>query len=281
MHEVERFFNKIHIKLTEEELVELYKHEVTDEEIKEAKDYLRSLGFDLKSFCTQGNQWLVKLFGQHGEKKYIDQIRDAAVKIQATFKGVASPFHTLLKTLYGLGFSQRDILFCIWRLGIRGIGENQIRSHLEYYRQEFENERMKNMELIQVAKAEVFQQLQAEVKAAEKRTAIILLKNINILQDELDIINPVDEPTKFGRITKQIEAIERRLNAMHGIDELRRATIDTAAKISILRAAKAIENEADPQKEDEQVPGIIGEAEIISPFNLSQDSFSLPKQQSV
>lgn len=279
MQDIEKFFSRIHLKLTEEELTELYRYEVTEEEVKDAKAYLKSLGFDMRNFCTQGNQWLVKLFGPLGEKRYVDEIRDAATKIQNSFKGIASPFHQLLKTLYGLGFNQRDIIFCIWRLGIRGMGEHQIRKHLEYYRPEFEQEREKFMQLIEVAKAEVFQQLQEEVRAAEKRTAIILLKHIARLQEELEKIDPVDEPTKFGRLTKQIEAIERRLNAMHGIEELRRATIDTASKISILRAAKQIENESNPDKSEENIPGLITDMEIVSPFNLSGDSSALPLRQ--
>lgn len=278
--DVLKFFQSIHLKATEEELREIAKNNYTEEEVEEAKKFAESLGFDMANFCTEGNQWVRKLFGPHGERRYFDDIRNAAAKIRDAFSNFDSSFHSLIGMLYAIGFSQRDIILTIWRMGIRGIGENQIRKHVNANKFELERERLKFMELIQATKATVFQELQQEIRESEKKSALLYLKAINRLQEELEELDPVDEPSKYNRIVKQIDALQAKVNSMHCIDEFRKATVDTAAKISVLKAMKDIEKEGEAS-DGPPAPGKIIENEgVVSPFSSDDGKvIPIPRQQ--
>lgn len=279
MSEIEKFFKEIDVKLTEEELIDLFKQDISEEEVKEAREYLKSLGFDLKSFCTEGNQWIGKLFNKRGHV-FPEKVREAAVKIQSTFSAKGS-FHNIIKLLYALGFSMRNIIFTIYRLGFKGISESIVRNHIIYNKYEFDRERLKFMELVDCAKATVFQELQAEIKSAEKRSAELYLDAIKKLQDALEDIDPIIESTKWNRITGQINKLQEKLNSMHGVEELRSATIQTAAKISLLKAAKEIED--GPKNLGDSPTGKMIEAngEVVSPFREDGDNkiIAVPPQQ--
>jgi hypothetical protein len=122
------------------------------------------------------------------------------------------------------------------------------------------------MELVDCAKATVFQELQVEIKSAEKRSAMIYLQMLEKIQTALEEIDPVIETVKFNRYTKQIDELQKKLNAMHGIDELRTTTIQTASKISILKAAKSIEDGSNNPDALPNAKTIESEGEVISPF---------------
>jgi hypothetical protein len=281
MHEVLKFFQDIDVKLTEEELKDLMKQDYSEEEVLEAREYIKSLGFDPRSFCTTGNQWLARIFSKAGQDKFDNSIRDAVVKIQATFRN-QGPFNSIIKLFYSIGFSLRDIVFTLYRLGFKGVSLRTVRSHIEYNKFEFERERLKFMELIDCAKATVFQELQVEIKSAEKRTAEMYITAINKLQEALEDVDPVIEITKWNRLTKQIEHMQTKLNAMHGVDEIRSATIQTASKISLLKAAKSIEDgEGDKEKLPDGAKTIEADGDVVSPFNNKDDDkiINVPRQR--
>lgn len=279
MSDILEFFKNIEVKLTEEEMIECFKQDVTEEEVDQARAYIRSLGFDPKSFCTEGNMFLTKVFSTR-QSQFSDEVRDAVLKLQATFRG-KGPFHSLIKLLYGIGFSLRDITFTLYRLGFRGIGQRSIRTHINNNTYEFNQERLKFMELIDCAKATVFQELQAEIKASEKKSALIYLKALERLNTELEDTDPVIEETKWNRLTRSIDKLQAKLNSMHGIEELRSATIQTAAKITLLKSAKSIED--GPSGEEGKITNaktIEGDGEIISPFTEKDDKIiSVPTQR--
>jgi hypothetical protein len=136
MSEILEFFKSIDVKLTEEEMIECFKNDVSEEEIKEAREYIKSLGFDPRSFCTEGNQFLTKVFAIK-DTKFGEEVREAVTKIQATFRS-RGPFHSLIKLLYALGFSLRDITFTLYRLGFKGVAQRSIRTHINNNQYEFD-----------------------------------------------------------------------------------------------------------------------------------------------
>lgn len=280
MHEVLKFFKEIDIKLTEEELIDCFKADYSDAEVTEAREYIKSLGFDPKNFCTTGNQWLARIFSKGKQHEFDDKLRDAAVKIQGTFRNQGS-FNAIIKLLYAVGFSLRDIVFTLYRLGFKGVALRTVRSHIENNKFEFERERLKFMELVDCAKATVFQELQEEIKNSEKKSALIYIDAINKLQEALEDVDPVIEITKWNRFTNQIEKMQARLNAMHGVEELRSATIQTASKITILKAAKNLEDGPDQEKLPDSAKTIEADGDVISPFKDGNDDkiINVPRQR--
>lgn len=278
MSDILKFLSQLEIQLTEEELQDIKTQNVSDEEIQEAREYIKSLGFDLKSFCTEKNEWVSKIFNAKGTREHCEKLRESAVKIQRTFKR-QGPIHDLLKMLWGFGWSERDIMFCIYRLGIRGIFFRSIKTHIANHLYEYNTERLKYMELIDCTKALVFQQLQTEIRDSEKKTAEIYIRAIKRLQDSLDEVDPVDEPTKFGRVTKQIEAMQARLNSMHGIEDIRKATVETASKITVLKAMKEIDL-GEKDNSNNLTQGKVIEGDVISPFSIIEGkTTTVPFQQ--
>lgn len=269
MSEILEFLKSIEVKLTEEEMVECYKQDVSEEDVQKAKEYIKSLGFDPRSFCTEGNQFLTKVFACKGSE-FGEKVREAVVAIQSTFRS-SGPFHSLIKLLYSLGFSLRDITFTLYRLGFRGISQRSIRTHINNNNFEFEQERYKLMELVDCARATVFQDLQTEIKSAEKKSAEIYLRMIEKIQTALDEIDPVLETVKFNRYTKQIDALQEKLNSMHGIQELRSATIQTASKITLLKTAKSIEDGEGSKESLENAKTIEADGDVVSPFTEKDD----------
>lgn len=266
MSDILKFLKEIDIQLDPEQIRELQSFNFTDEERERAEEFLRDLGFDLQSFCTNGNHWLIRLFGKPYDERH--KVREAALLIQNTFRS-PSPFNNLIKLLYGIGFSLRDINHTLYRLGFRGIPINTLQRHIADNNFEYQRERLKFMELIDSVKSSVFQEISEHVKAAERRTALIYLEQIKKLQDWLEKEgDPILEAAKFTRITKQIEALQRKINEMHGIDQLRTATIDAHKQIFIAKETKKIENEIPKMEDGKSSKGTILEADssIVHPF---------------
>jgi hypothetical protein len=91
------------------------------------------------------------------------------------------------------------------------------------------------------AQQEIFQDMRAEVMAVEKRNLTILLKNLELLNDKLETLDPIDNISEFNTVIKQIERLEKRLKDSHGLDELRRSFIKANEQIVIAEGLKRVE----------------------------------------
>lgn len=96
------------------------------------------------------------------------------------------------------------------------------------------NERKKLMDEISQMSDTVFQDMKASVMIAEKKTLEKHLKDIEEIQKALDKVSPIDEPTLWKKYNKMLEELHRKVNAMHGIEEQRKATIDLNKSVHML-----------------------------------------------
>jgi hypothetical protein len=85
---------------------------------------------------------------------------------------------------------------------------------------------------------QVFQDRKNEVMECESETLNIYLKAAAKLQKQLDSIDIAEDPRGWGRTSNLLSDIQRKINAMHGIDGLRVAAIEVSKAKAILREKK-------------------------------------------
>jgi hypothetical protein len=226
------------IELTPEELKDITCDIPTEDEKALYLGRIKAMGFrgfgDLTGISANAARFLYG-FVQNGD------IANIVSRISTAWNSYG--IRKVICALYAIGFNWPEIARILFKMGFRNFTDNIVRHTIVRHRYELDKERLKFMELIDSAKQSVFQEIAAEVKATELATAKIYLKAIKAYQDKLDTLDPIIEPTGFSKYSRMIEDLQRKLNAMHGIDAMRVASVDVTAKIALARGLKEVEKE--------------------------------------
>lgn len=140
----------------------------------------------------------------------------------------------LIDYYFILGYSNKRIIYALFEAGYDNFSRRLVDNYLYKNRVRLMNERKKLMDEISRISDTVFQDMKASVMVSEKKTLEGYLKNIEEIQKALESISPVDEPAKYKKFSGMLDDLHKKVNAMHGIDEQRKATIDLNKSIHIL-----------------------------------------------
>ena len=139
----------------------------------------------------------------------------------------------IIELLYTMGYGTKRITYILFTYGYRNVTEEKVRKHVSGNSYKLAKLRDEMLKVIEDTRNRVFQEMGEEVMAAEKRTLILLLKNITAIQDELEDLDPIKESLKFSRLTKELSRLQLEINKMHGVDDYRKASIDVSKSILI------------------------------------------------
>lgn len=211
-------------KLTAEDIKKL--DAILDEENYQECRGLRDLasrrydfnGFDHKNCYTLDNY-------RNGTLHALEMTR-RRISIDSMYK--------LVEYYFILGYSNKRIIFALFEAGYENFSRRMIDNYLYKNRVRLVNERKKLMDEISQMSDTVFQDMKASVMIAEKKTLEKHLKDIEEIQKALDKVSPIDEPTLWKKYNKMLEELHRKVNAMHGIEEQRKATIDLNKSVHML-----------------------------------------------
>ena len=204
------------------------------EELKKAEEYVTK---NLKAKHDWRNNFLHrriynKLNFRLGVLKKVEQARKTLT---------VSSINDCIKFLYILGYGEKQITYLLFDWGYFGYTLNQVSYYIRRHKVAWEEEKEKLIMELAKAQQEIFQDMRAEVMAVEKRNLTILLKNLELLNDKLEALDPIDNISEFNTVIKQIERLEKRLKDSHGLDELRRSFIKANEQIVIAEGLKRVE----------------------------------------
>jgi len=157
----------------------------------------------------------------------LDKLEELRSNIPA--KGISE----IIDILYTVGYGFKALTYLLYRYGYDGATSRQIRTYIQSHRVELDRKREEFMNGLIAAKKDIYQVYELQVKEAEGATIKIYLEKIKKLQDELIETCPVQEPAKFKRLIGTLDALQDRINAAHGIDDLRKAYIVAETQIAI------------------------------------------------
>ena len=168
---------------------------------------------------------------------------------------VSSAEH-IIDTLYILGYANKRIMYCLWKLGYINISFRDYRKYIEQNRRRLEEETEKFMKELNEKRVSLFQEKQEDVLALETRNLKIYMAAIAKLQDALENDPEADViiyPAKHGRLVKQIETLQAKIDKMHGITGKRDASIDINKTVTIEKMLKELKD-APPSQESLTTP---------------------------
>lgn len=226
-------------ELGQDNIEELHKIFITDEKYDKLKDWIK---VNLLSKMDWRKNW--QHFEIYNRLAFKNKVLE---KLEATRRDIScSSLEEVIELLYTLGYSHKRIVFMVWEMGYDNINRSIVKKHIVKRRMELERKRREFMELIIKVKSEIFQDLFENIKETERKTAEIYLNKIKLLQDELEKLDPIAEPSKNGRIIRTIEFLQFKLNEMQGINDMRKATIEVNKEITIAREIHSIKNGHSP-----------------------------------
>lgn len=157
-------------------------------------------------------------------------------------KSAPEAIEKISELLFTLGFEDKQICYWIWRLGIPGLNFGSFGHLLARKRSLWKINKFKFMDELQKVRDQVFQNLKKEVMDVEERNLKILLVKLEKLNTALDETDPIEFPTKFNRLLKQITTIEDKLQGAHGLKELRAGFVKATTEIAIHKGKMEAEN---------------------------------------
>lgn len=164
----------------------------------------------------------------------------------------------LIDFLWVFGYSLKRIIYIVFTQGYVNWNRRDVQNYINRNRFRLNKERENLREQMEAAVTSVFQQMKADVMKAEKETLHLYLNTITKLQKELATIDILEAPSKFDRISKQIDKYTDKVKAMHGIEALREATIEIGsfkAKESHKKALELGYMDEELQKSTKGLPG--------------------------
>lgn len=150
----------------------------------------------------------------------------------------------IIDILYTLEYSNKRIIYIIWKLGYLNISFRDLRKYLEQNKRRLKESREKYMSELGKKKIQLFQDAQEKVLSAEEKTLNIYLEAIKECQEELEN-NPklvIEEPTKFKRLSRTINELQEKIDAMHGVTKKRDASIRINEQLTLLQETKKLES---------------------------------------
>ena len=170
-------------------------------------------------------------------------------KVELARQSITCASHKeIIKLLYILGYSEKQITYMCYEYGYRNFTIDQIRTHIKKQKTQWNKEKEEFMNEIVEAKNSIFQTMRQSIMDTERTTINIYLDKIKILQDALANLCPINDSSKFKATVNHIEKLQGLVKEAHGIDKLREASIDVEAKIAIARGSK------EDDKKDEPLP---------------------------
>lgn len=150
----------------------------------------------------------------------------------------------IIDILYTLEYSNKRIIYIIWKLGYLNISFRDLRKYLEQNKRRLKESREKYMAELGKKKIQLFQDAQDKVLSAEEKTLNIYLEAIKECQEELEN-HPklvIEEPTKFKRLSRTINELQEKIDAMHGVTKKRDASIRINEQLTLLQETKKLES---------------------------------------
>lgn len=144
----------------------------------------------------------------------------------------------IIKLLYILGYGEKQITFLLYDWGYKGFNVDQVRTHINKQKTNWNKEKEEFMAEIVNAKNSIFQLMRESVMDTERTTITIYLEKIQVLQDVLSKTDPIEEDQKFRSIVTKIERLQDLCKESHGIKEWRHASIEVESKIAIAKGTK-------------------------------------------
>lgn len=142
--------------------------------------------------------------------------------------------------LYELGYSNKRIIYAIWKLGYVNISFRDLRRYIEQNKVKLKNLRKAFMAELEEKRITLFQNMKEEVLSAERKTLKIYLSHLDIYQKELEETDIIAEPTKANRLRKTINEIQAKVDEMHGITKYRESNIKINEQLTLERELKSI-----------------------------------------
>jgi hypothetical protein len=147
----------------------------------------------------------------------------------------------IVSSMYAMGYSFKRILYALFKFGYKNWNKESLLRWMDNNRKNLTAAREKFMGELSKAAEQVFQDRKEEVMACERETLNIYLSAAKKLQEQLNKIDVTEEPRVWGRVSNQLADIQRKINAMHGIDGLRSAAIEVSKVKAITREKRKTE----------------------------------------
>lgn len=143
--------------------------------------------------------------------------------------------------LYAMGYSFKRILYALFKFGYKNWTRQNLQAWMDNNRKQLTEAREKFMNELSKAAEQVFQDRKNDVMQCEAETLNIYLEAADKLQEKLKSIDVTEDPRGWDRVSKQLSDIQRKINAMHGIDGLRAAAIEVSKVKAITREKRKTE----------------------------------------
>jgi hypothetical protein len=146
----------------------------------------------------------------------------------------------LIDFLFIFGYSVKRIIYIVFSQGYINWNRRNVQNYINRNKYRLEKERKDLMDDLNKSVDGVFQKMKANVMKAEKKSLNIYLSKIDLLQNEIDNVSPVDEPAKFNRLFKTLENLQDKVKSMHGIEALREASMDISKELEKAKGKHAL-----------------------------------------
>jgi len=147
----------------------------------------------------------------------------------------------LIDFLFIFGYSIKRIIYILYTQGYVDWHRRDIQNYINRNHFRLKKERQDLIDQMNDEIQGVFQKMKASVMKAEERTLNLYLSSIKTLQDKLVGVDPVEEFALHNRLCKQIATLQDKVNNMHGIEQLREASIDISKDKEKLKSKRAID----------------------------------------
>lgn len=165
----------------------------------------------------------------------------------------------LIDFLFIFGYTLKRICYIMFTQGYVNWNRRDVQNYINRNGYRLKTQRQELIDQMNQAVDGVFQKMKASVMKAEEGALNIYLRDIKRIQEALSKLDPVDESAKYNRLRKMMDELIDKTKSMHGIEELRKASIDISVHKEKKKADKTLELgflDEHLREEAQQLPGI-------------------------
>lgn len=174
----------------------------------------------------------------------LDNYRNGTLyALEQTRKGIeTATAEKIIDYFYILGYAIKRIVYACYEAGFMNVNRTMVGKYCRTHRERLNKERDKLMKQLDQVASGVFQNMKAQVMAVERTTLDILLAAQEGLNKELAQLDPLVDRKKFRDTLELLGDIQNKLNAMNGIDGLRKVSIDIAKTQKVEEIKRVVQN---------------------------------------
>lgn len=202
----------------------------------------------------EGDIETLKMFRDEAEKAYdfsgfdhcnlynrLNYLNGTLHALEATRRDMSiKSAERLIEILYVLGYAYKRIVFVLYEFGYLDFHYRDVMNYIHQKKRSLDIKREKFMAELDSAANDIFQTMKKEVMRAERDNLEIYLAKIEKIQIALRDIDPVEESTKFRRLSAILDNLTETVKKMHGVEAIRDASIEIKKDIAKAEANRML-----------------------------------------